>query len=70
MEATKEKYLTAIICIENDQIREFKKYRNISNTEKAKERFMSFARKFKGVKHVNFYNKEAKTFVNQTKAII
>jgi hypothetical protein len=67
MEIIKEKYFTAIVCVNKNNNKTFLKYRNILSDEGSIRRFMNFAGRFSGVMYVNFYNKTDKTFVRRVK---
>ena len=64
------KYLTAIISTQENEVLKFLKYHNIQATQSGKEKFMRFAKKIPGSKHVNFYNSETKSFVKQEKIVV
>lgn len=57
-----QKYLTAIICCNGSGNvgSEFKKYRNIKETDNSIASFLLFAAKFPGVQYVNFYYRKEK----------
>lgn len=59
--------LTAIIYTTTPQVngQQFLKYRNITNTPAAVDRFLKFASKFPGARHVNFYDKATRKFVRR-----
>jgi len=60
--ASKAKLVTAIAIIlnENREVVQALKYRNISNTDKAKGEFYSFVKKkFPAVAYVNWYEKSS-----------
>ena len=44
---------------------QFLKYRNISDTDAAKGRFLKFAAKFAGAEYVNFYDKHTRAFIER-----
>lgn len=61
------RYFNAIIiCIDADGRSSGKKYRAIKNTPQHVGKFLAFAKeKFPDARHVNFYNKETKNFVER-----
>jgi hypothetical protein len=61
------KQLTAIVYCSVPQVNgnNFLKYRNISDTDKAKGKFLLFAAKFPGAEYVNWYDKKTKAFIER-----
>jgi hypothetical protein len=65
---TTEKQLTAIIYCSIPQPvtgNQFLKFRNISNNNISKSKFLDFAAKFNGAEYVNFYGKQSKKFIER-----
>lgn len=50
------KYYTAIVVSEDGGRPVFRKYRHIARQEAKVNRFIAFASRFPGVKHINFYD--------------
>lgn len=63
----RKELLTAIIYCNQQQPNgnHFLKYRNISNTDTAKSKFLLFARKFVGAEYVNWYDKYSREFIER-----
>lgn len=59
--------LTAIVHTSEPQIngKQFLKYRNISDTETARRKFIKFAAGFPGAQYVNWYDRFTKQYLGR-----
>jgi len=56
--AEKERLTAIIVCTGPGNIgNPFKKYHNIAASDRGREHFINFAKKFPGISHINFYRK-------------
>lgn len=59
--------LTAIVHTSEPQIngKQFLKYRNITDSPAARNRFLKFAARFPGAKYVNWYDRHSREYLGR-----